>query len=94
MMSICDAGGVLLYFCGKNKGGCLLPFVAFKNAVLALQILCMMGTWMFRWKLAYAWTGGWTSSAFLCSFVLIICLHPACGEIVFVGVYFLNDRRT
>ena len=71
MMSICDAGGVLLYFCGKNKGGCLLPFVAFKNAVLALQILCMMGTWMFRWKLAYAWTGGWTSSAFLCSFVLL-----------------------
>ena len=71
-LNVCTCGDCLRLFClGKNKGGCLLPFVAFKNAALALQILCMMGTWMFRRKLAYAWTGGWTSSAFLCSFVLM-----------------------
>ena len=46
-------------------------FVSFKNAVLALQILCMMGMWMFRRKLAYAWTDVCASSAFLCSFVLL-----------------------
>ena len=33
-------------------------FVFIKNAVLALQILCMMGMWLNRRKLAYAWTGG------------------------------------
>ena len=46
-------------------------FVFLKNAVLALQILCMMDMWQDRRELAYAWTGGWTSSAFLCSFVLM-----------------------
>ena len=50
-------------------------FVFLKNAVLALQILCMMDMWQDRQKLAYAWTGGWTSSAFLCSFVLMSLLH-------------------
>ena len=78
-LNICTCGDCLRLFClGKNKGGCLLPFVSFKNAVLALQILCMMSMWLFRRKLAYAWTDGWTSSAFLCSFVLLswfIMLH-------------------
>ena len=46
-------------------------FVSFKNAVLTLQILCMMGMWQYRQELAYAWTDGWASSAFLCSFVLM-----------------------
>ena len=50
-LNVCTCGDCLRLFClGKNKGGCLLPFVSFKNAVLALQILCMMGTWMFRRK--------------------------------------------
>ena len=31
----------------------------------------MMGMWQYRRKLAYAWTDGWASSAFLCSFVLM-----------------------
>ena len=59
-------------FVEKNKrSGCLLLFCIFKNAVLALQILCMMGMWLDWRKLAYAWTDGWASSAFLCSFVLM-----------------------
>ena len=57
LLNVCTCGDCLRLFClGKNKGGYLLPFVSFKNAVLALQILCMMDMWMFRRKLAYAWT--------------------------------------
>ena len=59
-------------FVGKNRrSGRLLLFCFLKNAVLALQILCMMGMWQYRRKLAYAWTDRWASSAFLCSFVLM-----------------------
>ena len=62
-----------LIFVGKEqKKSILFPiFCSYKNAVLALQILCMMDMWMFRQKLAYAWTNEWASSAFLCSFVLM-----------------------
>ena len=42
-----------------------------KNAVLALQIFCMMDRWMCGRKLVYARTDKRTSSAFLCSFVLV-----------------------
>ena len=55
LLNVCTCGDCLRLFClGKNKGGYLLPFVSFKNAVLALQILCMMGMWPYRRKLAYA----------------------------------------
>ena len=71
-LNVCTCGDCLRLFClGKNKGGYLLPFVSFKNSVLALQILCMMGMWLDRRKLAYAWTDVCASSAFLCSFVLL-----------------------
>ena len=60
---------VLLFLCLDYMFASCFVFI--KNAVLALQILCMMGMWQDRRKLAYAWTGGWTSSAFLCSFVLL-----------------------
>ena len=72
-------------FVGKERrSGCLIPFVPFKNAVLALQILCMMGMWLYRQKLAYAWTDRWTSSAFLCSFVLISFYLSLCALVSIV----------
>ena len=79
LMNICSFNVVhlwcdeyLLYFCKKNRiCGYLLLFCFLKNAVLALQILCMMDMWQYRRKLAYAWTDRWASSAFLCSFVLM-----------------------
>ena len=60
----------LLLF-GQKQRGMPTTFCFFKNAVLALQILCMMDRWPYRRKLAYAWTDGWASFAFLCSFVLM-----------------------
>ena len=54
-----------------------MSFVLFKNAVLALQIFCMMGMWLDRRKLAYVWTGGWISTAFFCSSVLLSLLIAA-----------------
>ena len=71
---LCTYGAMSTYytFVEKNKrSGCLLLFCFLKNAVLALQILCMMDMWLYRRKLAYAWTDRWASSAFLCSFVLM-----------------------
>ena len=88
LLNVCTCGDFLRLFClGKNKGGCLLPFVSFKNAVLALQIICMMGMWPYRQELAYAWTDGWASFAFLCSSVLLsllfvcnlLCVLKECG---------------
>ena len=72
-LNICTCGDCLRLFClGKNKGGCLLPFVSFKNAVLALQILCMMSMWLFRRKLLMH---GLTDEHHLHSYVLLFfCL--------------------
>ena len=61
----------LLLWERNRRSGYLLLFCFLKNAVLALQILCMMDIWQYRRKLAYAWTDRWASSAFLFSFVLM-----------------------
>ena len=72
LLNICTCGAVsptLLLW--QEQREMPTTFCFLKNAVLALQILCMMGMWLYRRKLAYAWTDGWASSAFLCSFVLM-----------------------
>ena len=55
-----------------------------KNAVLALQIFCMMDKWMCGRKLAYVRTDKWTSSAFLCSFVLMSFYLSLCALVSIV----------